>query len=229
MDETTSRKTAAGIEELIARLRQEGVDEGKAEAERIVAEAEERARRLLDDAETRAEAIVHNATKEAERQRAAGEEALVIAMRDAVLELKQGLAERFAEQVRGLVSEVTRDEEMLKRMVLAVAARAREESGMDDDAALEIALPRSVVGLDDLRRNPEELREGSLTHFAAAAAAEMLRQGVTFVRADDRSDGIRVRLVDSDMVVDLTDDAVAEVILRHLQPRFRALLENVVR
>jgi len=150
-------------------------------------------------------------------------------MRDAVLELKQGLANRFAEQVRGLVSEVARDEEMLKRMVLAVAARSRKEAGMDDDARLEIVLPRSVVGLDDLRKNPEELREGSLTHFAAASAADMLREGVSFTRAEDGAEGIRVRLVDSDMVVDLTERAVAEVILRHLQPRFRALLENVVR
>lgn len=228
MSEAPTKATAAGIEALIGRLREEGVDEGKAEAERIVDEAEARARRLLDEAEARAKTIVATATQEASRLQTGGEEALRVAMRDAVLELKQGLAGRFAEQVRGVISEATRDEEVLKRMVLAVAARAREEAGMDDDDALEVVLPRSVVGLDDLRRNPEELREGSLTHFTAAAAAEMLREGVSFARAEDGEDGIRVRLVDSDMVVDLTDRAVAAVILRHLQPRFRALLENVV-
>ncbi|MEM9782572.1 MAG: hypothetical protein AAF899_08865 [Pseudomonadota bacterium] len=228
MNDATTGTTAAGIETLIGRLREEGVEKGQAEAERVIAEAEARARRLLDEAETKATAIVAAATEEAGKLKTGGEQALQVAMRDAVLELKQGLAGRFAEQVRGVVSKVTSDEEMLKRMVLAVAARAREEAGMDGEAALEIVLPRSVVGLDDLRRKPEELSEGSLTHFAATAAADMLRAGVSFTRAEDGADGIRVRLVDSDMVVDVTDRAVAEVILRHLQPRFRALLENVV-
>ncbi|MEL7173206.1 MAG: hypothetical protein AAFU72_10520 [Pseudomonadota bacterium] len=229
MSETSTNGTSAGIEALIARLRQEGVDEGRAEAEHVTAEARERARALIEAAEAEAKQTLASARAEAAKLQTGGEEALRVAMRDAVLELKQGLATRFAEQVRGVISGAARDEEMLKRMVLAVAARAREEAGMDDDAALEIALPRSVVGLDDLRRKPEELREGSLTHFAAAAAAEMLREGVAFSRADDDADGIRVKLEDSGIVVDLTDKAVAEVILRHLQPRFRALLENVVR
>jgi V/A-type H+-transporting ATPase subunit E len=38
-----------------------------------------------------------------------------------------------------------------------------------------------------------------------------------------------VRLVDRDVVLDLSDRAVADVILEHLQPRFRALLEGVVK
>jgi V/A-type H+-transporting ATPase subunit E len=40
--------------------------------------------------------------------------------------------------------------------------------------------------------------------------------------------GIRIVMKDSGVVVDLTDAAVADVILRHLQPRFRAMLEGVV-
>ncbi|MEL6769013.1 MAG: hypothetical protein AAFP17_17680 [Pseudomonadota bacterium] len=228
MSEASTNSTSAGIEALIARLRQEGVDEGKAEADKVTAEAKERARELIESAEAEAQQTLAKARAEAAKLQKGGEEALRVAMRDAVLELKQGLATRFAEQVRGVVSGAARDEETLKRMVIAVAARAREEAEMDE-AALEVVLPRSVVGLDDLRRKPEELREGSLTHFAAAAAAEMLREGVAFSQAEDEADGIRVKLTDSGIVVDLTDKAVADVILRHLQPRFRALLENVVR
>jgi V/A-type H+-transporting ATPase subunit E len=56
----------------------------------------------------------------------------------------------------------------------------------------------------------------------------MLRKGVTFTRSRDESEGIRVVLSDDGVTLDLTDHAIAEVILRHLQPRFRALLEGVV-
>ncbi len=223
-----SAATSAGIEALIERLRREGVEEGAAEAARIVEAAERRARAVLDAAEAEAAALREAARAAAERFRRGGEEALRVAMRDAELEMKETLGRRFAEQVRGAVSGLMRDEEMLKRMILAVAARARTEADADAARALEAVLPRSVVGLDQLRRKPEEMREGSLTRFAAAEAARMLREGVTFARADDDAEGIRIVLKDEGVVIDLTDAAVADVILRHLQPRFRALLEGVV-
>lgn len=224
----TDKTTSAGIEALIARLREEGVDEGRSEAERVLGEAESRARTILAEAEEQAKSRLDAAESEAEKLKLGGEEALKIAMRDAVLELKQGLTERFASQVSGTVSDLMRDDELLKRMVIAVAARSREEAGLDDAKTMDVVLPRAVVGLDDLRRKPEELREGSLTHFTAAAAAEMFREGVHFTRAEDDTGGIRVVLGDEGVVVDLSDRAVADVILRHLQPRFRALLESVV-
>ena len=228
MNNQTDKPDSAGIEELITRLRQEGVDEGRAEAERVLAEAESRASMILTDAETEAKSRLESAETEIDRLKRAGEEALEIAMRDAVLELKQGLAERFAEQVNGTVSDLMRDDEMLKRMILAIAGRSRAEADLDDAKSIDFVLPRAVVGLDELRRKPEELREGSLTHFAATAAADMLRKGISFSRAEDEAEGIRVTLTEEGVVVDLTDRAVADVILRHLQPRFRALLENVV-
>lgn len=228
MENQTTKPDSAGIEALIARLRQEGVDEGRAKAERVLAKAESRASTILTDAETEATSRLDSAEAEIHRLKRAGKEALEIAMRDAVLELKQGLAERFAEQVSGTVSDLMRDDEMLKRLVLAIAGRTRAEAGLDDAKTIDVILPRAVVGLDELRRKPEELREGSLTHFAATAAADMLRKGVSFSRAEDEAGGIRVTLTDEGVVVDLTDRAVADVILRHLQPRFRALLENVV-
>ncbi len=229
MAETSTVPTSAGIEELISKLRREGVEEGEAEAARLVAEAETRAKAILETAEADARDLREDARKEAERTLQAGKEALRGAMRDAVLELKDGLSRRFAAEVQATVSNLARDEEMLKRMILAVAGRAREEANTDDAAAMEVVLPRSAVGLDELRRNPEELKEGSITHFVAATAAEMLRRGVTFERAADDAEGIRLVLKDEGLVVDLSDSAVASVILRHLQPRFRALLEGVVR
>lgn len=228
MADQTKTPEAAGIEALIARLRQEGVDEGQAEANRVLAEAEKRAREMLSDAAKKADSLVEKAAKKADSLARAGEEALRIAMRDAVLELKQGLSDRFAEQVGGTVSDLMRDDEMLRDMVLALAARTRKDTGLDDAKNVDVVLPRAVVGLDELRRKPEELREGSLTHFAAAEAADMLRKGVTFSRSDEDSGGLRVLLGEEGVMVDLTDRAVADVILRHLQPRFRALLENVV-
>ncbi len=228
-EQTGGHRTASGVETLIARLRDEGVGAGRAEAERIVAEAQALARATVEEAQLQAADTLERARRQAANLQRAGEDALKAAARDAVLDLKDFLSRRFAGDVVKTVSTAMRDEELLKRMILAVASRARAESGVDRSQEVEFQLPRAAVGLDELRRNPEELKEGSLTHFAAASAAAMLREGVTFARADDDAGGLRIVLGDRGVSVDLTDEAVAGMILAHLQPRFRALLEGVVK
>ncbi|MBB3808618.1 hypothetical protein [Pseudochelatococcus contaminans] len=228
-EQTGSQRTASGVETLIARLRDEGVVSGKAEADRIVAEAQALARATVEEAQLQATEILERSRREANNFQRAGEDALKAAARDTVLDLKDFLSSRFAGDVLKTISATMRDEELLKQMILAVAGRVREEAGVDRSKEVVFRLPRAAVGLDELRRNPEELKEGSLTHFAAASAAAMLRDGVTFARADDDEGGLRIQLVDRGVSVDLTDKATADMILAHLQPRFRALLEGVVK
>jgi V/A-type H+-transporting ATPase subunit E len=225
----TATGTASGLEALIARLKEEGVTAGRAEADRLVADAQTRAHKLVEKAEADAKAIVENARREADNLRQAGEDALEVAARDTILDVKDRLTKRFAGDVERAVSTATRDEDLLRRMILEVVGRARAESGVDAAGAVEVILPRTAIGLDDLRRKPEELQAGSLAHFVAASAGEMLRAGVSFTRAEDDEGGLRLRLVDRSVTVDLSDRAVAEAILVHLQPRFRALLEGVVK
>ncbi|MGV6874873.1 hypothetical protein ACUSIJ_19560 [Pseudochelatococcus sp. B33] len=224
-----SSGTASGVETLITRLRDEGVGAGRAEAERIVAEAQALARATVEEAQLQATETLERARREANNFQRAGEDALKAAARDTVLDLKDYLSRRFAGDVAKTVSAAMRDEELLKQMILAVAGRVREEAGVDRSKAVVFHLPRAAVGLDELRRNPEELKEGTLTHFAAASAAALLREGVTFARAEDDAGGLRIHLDDRGVSVDLTDQAVADMILAHLQPRFRALLEGVVK
>lgn len=228
-DQPNELRTASGVDGLISRLRDEGVDAGRREAERLVREAQAHAREILEKAEASAKAQVAAAAAEAEALRRAGKEALAIAARDAVLDLKDRLCRRFADEVAKTVSGAMRDEELLRQMILAVAGRARTEGGVDRSGETVIELPRHAVGLDELRRNPEEMVEGSLTHFAAASAAAMLREGVSLSRAEDEVGGIRVQLLDRGVSIDLSDAAVAGILLAHLQPRFRALLEGIVR
>ena len=224
----TEQPTSNGIDALIERLKQEGVAKGEALARKIVSEAETKAKSMLAEAEAQAKQRVTAAKRETEQLQRGGEEALKVAMRDAVLQLKELISVRFAEQVGALISKLTTDEELLRKMILAVASRARTESGMDSASQLELILPRSVASLEELRRNPKELRDDPLSQLVFSTAADMLREGVSFSFASDNSGGISVVMKGDGVEVDLTDQAVANVILRHLQPRFRALLEGVV-
>ena len=218
---------AFGVEGLIERLRYEGVASGRREAERIVEEAQRRANDIIDKAELDADKIRQDAQRAVEHLKVSAKEALEVAARDTLITLKTQLTNRFAQEVKRLVSEQMHSEELLRRLILEVTGQAAERIGEEDQ--LEILLPQDVRGLESLRRDPEELAGGELTRFVQALSEECFRKGVTFGEMEGRSGGIKIRLEDKAMTIDLTDQAVAALLLEHLQPRFRALLEGIVR
>jgi len=222
-------KVSAGVEQLIERLREDGVKQGYEEAQRIVENAERRAAWLTSQAREQVDEMLINARDEVDRLRRSGEEALQIAARDAVLKMKSFLSERFAVEVQRLIGEQFHDEELLRQLILTVAGRVREDMDLDQSKKIEVLLPRDVIGLDELRHNPETLKEGSLSRFVLTIAQSLLREGVTFSNGSPDQSGITLRLSEQDLEVELTDEGIARLLLAHLQPRFRALLEGVVR
>lgn len=220
---------SSGVEALIERLRDEGVADGRRQAQELITEARHESERILAEAKDEAEAILRQAREEAEMVRNAGEEALRTAMRDTVLKMKGHLSTRFSEEVRRLVAAEMAQEAFLEQLILEVAGRVRRDAGLDRAAQIEILLPEDVVGLEELRRHPEKLREGSLSHFVLSVASGLLRDGVELRSSDRLAGGIRVSLQGGEIQVDLTPDKVAEVLLEHLHPRFRAILEGTVK
>lgn len=220
-------EVASGVEALIARLRDEGVASGRAQAEQMVGEAESRAKAIVQQAQTEADQILAQARQEAENFERAGRQALEVAARDTMLSLKMQVNQRFTGEVRRLVGAEVQKPELLQKLILEVVGRAKEEIG--DAKAVEVLLPRNVAGLEELSHNPEELEQGILTYFIRLITQDLLREGVAFGIAKDNQGGLRVRLVDQEVVLDIGDRAIADVLLQHLQPRFRALLEGIVR
>ena len=217
---------AAGVDALIDRLRSEGVANGRSQAEQIISDAKAEAEAIINQAQAEAEQLISQARTETDNIKRGGQEALKVAGRDTMLALKSQLAERFTGEVQRLVGTETDKPELLTRMILEVVGRAQEE--VSDSKEIEVLLPRKVEGLEDLSRNPEELEQGILTHFVRLVGRDMLKEGVTFGVVQDNQGGLKLRLVDQEVVLDISDRAIADVILQHLQPRFRALIEGMV-
>jgi V/A-type H+-transporting ATPase subunit E len=218
---------SAGVEALIQRLKDEGVAAGRERAEQIVSEAETRARWMVEQAQAEAEEIRAQGRRDVDRYRIAAEEALRTAARDTILSLKVTLSQRFAREIERLVSSELKDETLLKRLILEIAGSVR--TAVDTSTPLEVLLPQNVVGLEDLRQNPEELQKGPLTHFVLAVTRDILREGVTFNVTTDHQAGIKIQLADAGVAIDLTEHAITQLLLQHLHPRFRALLEGIVK
>jgi V/A-type H+-transporting ATPase subunit E len=220
---------SSGVEALIERLRDEGVADGRRQADGLIAEARHEAEGIVAEAKHEAEEILHQARVEAETVRNAGEEALRTAMRDTVLKMKGHLSTRFSEEVRRLVAAQMAQEPFMERLILEVAGRVKRDAGLEQAEQTEILLPEDVVGLEELRRHPEKLREGSLSHFVLSVASGLLSDGVELRSSDRLEGGIRISLQEGEIQVDLTPEKVAEVLLEHLHPRFRAILEGTVK
>lgn len=216
---------SSGVQELIDRLRAQGVEEGQQQAEAIVAEARRRAAELLDQAKAEAEKTVERARGEAKQLQAAGEEALRLAGRDAVLALKAALTDRFRSQLRRLVTKALADEAFLEKLILSIAGRTVPQGAGQE---LEILLPEQVVSVESLRQDPEGARQSSLGKFVAALAGDMVRQGISFSVSDEHTAGIVVKVAGEDLNIQLDDQAVGALLLKHLLPRFRALMEGAV-
>lgn len=222
-----SGATSQGVDSLITRLREDGVAAGRAEAERIKAEAEKEAAALVAAAKADAHKYLADARKSADRYRAAGEEALNTAMRDAVLTMKSGLISQFQADVKRMVSKTTTDPDMLRQMVLELVGRARDASDAGKDT--DVILPAEVIRPEAIVENPELIQSGQITDFVLGLTEAMLEKGVTLYAADDFQGGIRARVRGRDVELDLSDEAIAALIMQHLQPRFRATMEGVIK
>ena len=217
-------KESSGVEELIDRLRQKGIEEGQARADALMEETRLRAEQRLDDARHEAETLLRTARGEAEQTKRAGDEAVRLAVRDAMLRLKSEMVKQFADRVQRLVTKELHDRDFLKQLILEVGGRCAPAAGQ----AAVLLLPEDVVGLEQLRRDPEEVKEGTLSHFVATVTKDILREGIELGTSDDHTAGIRIQLKDSDVEIELTDAAIAELLLRHLVPRFRAIMEGII-
>lgn len=227
MTDIEKNHASSGIEALIEKLRQEGVDKGRTEADQILRDAEKEAELLLRQAKEEANAMVSKAKREVAQKQQAGEDALKMSARDLLLDVKESLARSFTDQVERLIEQQMDNEEFVRRMVLELVGRTSKDAGLDQAEKLDVLLPESVIGLDELRKNADEYKTGRLSQFVQSLSVDLLREGVNF--KTHSGSGIRVRLVGKEVEVDLTDTAVAKLLLRHLQPRFRALLEGVIR
>ncbi len=220
---------ASGVDALIAKLRDEGVTAGRGEADRIIADARSQAAEIVEKAKAEAKEHLAAARKEGDAYKSAGEEAVKTALRDTVLDMKARLMQRFSADVKRLATEELGKDDTLKQMILELVGRAGADTGLAKAGDVEVVLPEKAAGLEELRKNPAELQKGKATKYVLGLSDEMLREGVTFSAAEDVKAGVQVRVVKGNIKIDLTDEAIAALLLQHLQPRFRAVLEGIVK
>jgi V/A-type H+-transporting ATPase subunit E len=122
----------------------------------------------------------------------------------------------FEEHVRRLVTDVTTDGSVLRDMILVLSGRAADELLKDKDAV--ILVPDRLA--DEVSAELDEF----LRRSAGALSADVLRQGIELIPSSEVQGGARVRLVGEDLEIDMSNEALSEMMLKLLLPRYRKIL-----
>ncbi len=209
-----------GVQDLIARIRDDGVQAGTRRAEEIVAEAKREAARLVAEARAEAEEAQHKAAREIESYKHAALESLKHAARDTRLQLEAEVLANFESHVKRLIAPVTFDGAFVRAVILVLAGQVAEAYPRDQQ--LEIFVSELLAGRDD--QNPELDR--TIRETVLGISGNMLREGVEIIPAGDVPGGARVKVVGEDVEIDLTSDAISRLLLKHLLPRYKSILEG---
>ncbi len=217
-----STQVSSGVQELIERLRDEGVRSGRQEAERLLADARREADEIVSGARAEAEGMLAEARATVARERAAAEESLKLAARDTRLDLRARLEARFTSELKRLAAAELGDSDLLRQLLLALAGRTGREL---EGEALRISLPEHLFERGGQRGGQPEsdAAQDLFERLTLELSSSLLREGVEIAPGEQQA-GLRVRIEGREVEIDFTEEAVSRLLAEHLLPRFRHLL-----
>lgn len=213
-----NQESTAGVQELIQKIKSQGVEEGRQKADAIIRQAELDAEKILSTARERADQLYIEAKEKITTEQVASQEAIKIAFRDSELELRAKFRDAFTAYFKKMVSEQLIDKDFIRQLILQIAGIKSNELASEKNIAVEV--PRRLVEKEGAT---EEGKEG-LKKLVLGTTNQLLREGVLLRLSEDLKGGIRVILLDKKIEFDLSDEAFSNLLLNHLMPRYRAIV-----
>lgn len=217
-------KETSGVQELIDKLKNQGVNAGERQAEQIIKEANNKASRILTQAQAEADKLLSETRHTIDVERKSSHEAIKTAFRDTELALRSKVRDAFSAHLRRLVSIELEDKNFIKQLVLAIASVKTVE--IDQASHVEVLLPSKIFESDENGTHLSNEGKKSMHHLVLGITDGMLREGIELKSATDVKGGIKVRLTGKDIQLDLTDEAFTDLLLKYLLPRYREIVSG---
>lgn len=197
------------LQELTRKLYDEGLEKGRAEADRLVADARTKADGIVAEAEARAEEILRLAHSKAEDVEKNTLTEIALAGKQAVARIKSEIAELIvARAIDGGVKEASVDPAFLKEMLLAVA---RNWNGAD-------------AGKVELQALLPEGERAKLDAAFAQAAGELLAAGIEVGYSGEVKTGFRVGAKDGGYYISFSDADIEALLGEYLREKVSRML-----
>lgn len=221
---TEAKEISSGVQEFIDKLKNLGVNEGQKLAEEIIKEARSKASDILSQAQLEADTLLSDARQKLEVERKSSHEAIKLAFRDTEIALRSRVWEAFSTHLRKLVSFELEDRNFLKQLVLAIAGIKTHE--ITQTRSAEILLPAKIFENEEEGALLTEETKNRLRHLVLGISNDMLLEGIELKPSIEIKGGLKVRLIGKEIELDLTDEALANLILKYLLPRYKEIVSG---
>ena len=196
------------LQELIDKIKRDGVSSAENEAKEIVSKAEKQAAAILKEAEEKADSIIKNARAETERMEKASEDAITQAGRNLIISFRDGINKELSALVSAETEKVF-DKDLLKKLVPeTVKAWAANPDAKDVSVLL------SAKDLKALE-----------TGFKTALKAQ-ISKGLEIKADASLASGFRIGAKDGSAFYDFSADEVAGLFSAYLNPRTTELMKK---
>jgi V/A-type H+-transporting ATPase subunit E len=195
------------LQELIERIKREGVQEAEARAEDIKKKAEDEASRIIDSAKREAESRLEKAKQEIEQFDVASKEAIKQAGRDLVLKVESEITGLFDGILKQEIKEAL-DQQVLKDSVLALIQAWGKQKSEDYEIILS-------------EKNRDAVWDYLVKHLK-----EDVRKGVEIKPTNQIDSGFRVAEKDGAAYFDFSDRGLADFLMEYLNPRVAEILKG---
>lgn len=199
------------LQELIDKIKKDGIANAESEAQKIIAEAEKKAQSIIADAEEKSQEIIKNAKAETSKMEKASEEAIIQAGRNMLLSFKDSLLSELNGLVQSETEKATTKDVLAKLIPETVKAWSKNTQ-VDELSVL--------------------LSEKDLSSLQAAFTNELkaeIEKGLEIKPDKTLSSGFRIGVKNGAAYYDFSAESVAELFAAYLNPKVAALIKTAAK
>ena len=210
------------VQALIDKIHKNGVVKGQNESKKIVDDADNRAQWIIQQAQEQADVILQKAREEASFIEKSAQSALQLAARDLLFDVKEQLQDQLGQTLQDLISQQLANREFM--LTLLQEAIQNQWFNSDD---VSILLPQKILDISQI----SELDNASTSDPLLPAVKRILKlaidRGVTLT--NHHSNGITIKLRSEKVEISTDEHTLTQWLLQFVHPRFRALIDGVIR
>jgi len=195
------------IQKICDELRLSTLEPAKIEAQKIISDAHSRAQDLIKDAEKVSEELIAAARVVIEQERNVFHSSLSQGVKQSLESLKQDIEDKlFNDQLNEVIKTKTNDPQIIVKIIDCIV-KAIEKEGLSVD--LSAYIPKHI----------------SISDVNVLLATEILQKlKNNSVAVGQFSGGAEIKLNDKGFRIDITDEAIKELLSRYVRKDFRKLV-----
>ena len=199
------------LNDLIQRIKREGIEEASKKSNDILKEAKTNASRIIERAKEEASTIIDDAGIEIKNSENISNKAIEQALRDAILTVRQSIVEMFDSLIETECKDALSGN-TFETILLKIIDGWLENK--EDVLNLDIFLSESDKNM---------LFENLLVKYK-----DKIKGGINFKVHPRIEAGFRIGIKNENFYYDFTDESIAHILSEYINPKLRNLLDSII-